>query len=103
MAKYIVAKIKSTIALAGGRAFFMPAGFTWRNIMNEVVAMKEKRAAVDVFDDLSLTLSHINALLDIMGECDKGQADVNGAAFAIQHMVKGAKTLARSMKWPRPP
>ncbi len=60
--------------------------------MNEVVV--EKRAAVDVYDDLSLTLGHINALLDIMGECDKGQADVNGAAFAIQHMVEGAKTLA---------
>jgi hypothetical protein len=28
MAKHIVAKIKSTIALAGGRAFFVPAGFT---------------------------------------------------------------------------
>ena len=25
MAKYIVAKIKGTIALAGGRAFFVPA------------------------------------------------------------------------------
>ncbi len=30
MAKYIVAKIKGTIALAGGRAFFVPAGFTNR-------------------------------------------------------------------------
>jgi len=28
MAKHIVAKIKGTIALAGGRAFFVPAGFT---------------------------------------------------------------------------
>jgi len=28
MAKYIVAKTKGTIALAGGRAFFAPAGFT---------------------------------------------------------------------------
>jgi len=28
MAKYIVAKIKGTIALAGGRAFFVPAGLT---------------------------------------------------------------------------
>jgi len=30
MAKYIVAKIKGTIALAGGRAFFVPAGSNWR-------------------------------------------------------------------------
>ncbi len=28
MADYIVAKIKGTIALAGGRAFFVPAGLT---------------------------------------------------------------------------
>ncbi len=28
MAEYIVARIKGTIALMGGRAFFVPAGFT---------------------------------------------------------------------------
>ncbi len=36
MANYIVAKKMSTIALTGGRAFFVPAGFTDRgNIMTE--------------------------------------------------------------------
>ncbi len=60
--------------------------------MNEVVA--EKRAAVDVMDDLNTKLRDIDAFLDIMTTCDHDECDVNGAAFAIQHMVKGAKTLA---------
>ncbi len=42
MAKYIVAKIKGTIALAGGRAFFVPAGFNRKNIMSEAIAIQPK-------------------------------------------------------------
>ena len=60
--------------------------------MNEVVA--KKREAVNAYDDLTLALGHINALLDIIGECDKEQADVNRAAFAIQHIVDDARKLA---------
>ncbi len=60
--------------------------------MNEVVA--EKRAAVDVMDDLNTKLRDIDAFLDIMTTCDHDECDVNGAAFAIQRMVGDAKTLA---------
>ena len=42
MAKHIVAKIKGTIALAGGRAFFVPAGFNRSNIMSEAIAIQPK-------------------------------------------------------------
>ncbi len=59
--------------------------------MSEVI---EKRAAVDVFDDLSLKLGDINAVLDIMTTCQHDECDVNGAAFAIQRMVEDAKVLS---------
>ena len=89
-------KKMSTIALAGGRAFFVPACFTDRgNIMTEVVT--EKRTAGDVYDDLTLKMGHIHSLLDIMGECDKGSADMRGAAFGIQSMVEDAKGLAEEL------
>ncbi len=38
MAKYIVAKKMSTIALAGGRAFFVPSGFIGSVKMTSVTA-----------------------------------------------------------------
>ncbi len=63
--------------------------------MNEVVA--EKRAAVDVMDDLNTKLGDINALLDIMTTCDHNECDVNGAAFAIQRMVEDAKALSNEL------
>ena len=59
--------------------------------MNEVI---EKRTACDVYDDLSLKLGHIVALLDIMAECDKDAADINAAAYAIQGVVEDAKVLS---------
>ncbi len=59
--------------------------------MNEVT---EKREAVDVMDDLNTKLRDIDAFLDIMTTCDHNECDVNGAAFAIQRMVEGAKGLA---------
>ncbi len=59
--------------------------------MNEVT---EKRTAVDVYDDLSLKMVHIGALLDILGECDKDSANDNEAAYTIQSMVEDAKRLA---------
>ena len=62
--------------------------------MNEVT---EKRAAVDVYDDMTLKMGHIVALLDILGECDKGSANVNEAAYAIQSMVEDATELAREL------
>jgi len=61
--------------------------------MNEAT---EKRTSVDVYDDLTLKLGHITALLDVMGECDKGQADVNRAAYGIQSMVEDVKGLLMS-------
>ena len=73
----------------------MPAGFTWRNIINEVVA--EKRAAVDVMDDLNTKLGDINALLDIMTTCNSEECDVNSAAYAIQRMVGDAKVLSNEL------
>ena len=60
--------------------------------MNEVVA--EKRKAVDVADELNTKLRDIDAVLDLMATCDHDECDVNGAAFAIQRIVEGAKTLA---------
>jgi len=59
--------------------------------MSEVT---EKRAAVDVIDDLNIKLGDINAVLDIMTTCEHDQCDVNGAAFAIQRMVEDAKVLS---------
>ena len=65
--------------------------------MNEVVAMKEKRKAVDVMDELDMKLGDINALLGIMTVCDREECDVNGAAFAIQRMVEDAKALSNEL------
>ena len=65
--------------------------------MNEVVAMKEKRAAVDVMDDLNTKLHDIDALLDIMATCDHNECEVNGAAFAIQRLVGDAIDLGREL------
>ena len=62
--------------------------------MNEVT---EKRAAVEVIDDLNMKLGDINALLDIMATCDHNECDVNGAAFAIQRMVDDAKVLSNEL------
>ena len=62
--------------------------------MNEVT---EKRTAGDVYNDLTFKMGHIGALLDIMAECDKDSADVNGAAYAIQSMVEDAKGLAEEL------
>ena len=62
--------------------------------MSKVVAMKEKRKAVDVADNLSTKLGDIDALLDIMGTCDHNECNVNEAAFAIQRMVEDAKALS---------
>jgi hypothetical protein len=59
--------------------------------MSEVI---EKRTAVDVYDDITLKMGHIVALLDIMGECDKGAANVNEAAYGIQSMIEDATELA---------
>jgi len=59
--------------------------------MNEVI---EKRKAVDVFDELSLKLGHIDALIGLMTVCDRDECDINTAAYAIQYMVEDTKTLA---------
>ncbi len=64
------------------------------NVMNEVVAMTEKRKAVDVYDELSLKLGHIAALLGVMAACDKGECDVNTAAYGLEYMVDDAKVLS---------
>ena len=60
--------------------------------MNEGVA--EKRAAVDVMDELNTKLRDIDALLDLLSTCDHDECDVNGVAFAMKRMVQGAQTLA---------
>ena len=65
--------------------------------MSEVVAMKVKRQAVDVYDDLSLKLGHIAALLEVMATCDKSQCDVNKAAYGLNYMVEDAFELAREL------
>ena len=57
----------------------------------------EKRTATDVYDDLTLKMGHIGALLDIIGECNKGSADVNLAAYGIQSMVEDASVLAEEL------
>ena len=62
--------------------------------MNEVT---EKRTAVDVYDDMTLKMGHIVALLDVMGECNKGSANVNEAAYGIQSMVEDVTELAREL------
>ena len=61
--------------------------------MNEVAA--EKRTAGDVYDDLTLKMGHIHALLDIMTTCEADQCDVHGAAFAIQGVVEDANVLIK--------
>ena len=48
--------------------------------MSEVIAMKGKRKAVDVVDDLDMKLGDTIALLDIMVTCDSAECNVNGAA-----------------------
>ena len=62
--------------------------------MNEVT---EKREAREVYDDLTLKMAHIVALLDVIGECDKDAANVNEAAYAIQSMVEDAKVLSNEL------
>ena len=62
--------------------------------MSEVVAMKETRKAVDVYDELSLKLGHIAALLGVMAVCDKDECDVNKAAYGLEYMVDDAKVLS---------
>ncbi len=62
--------------------------------MNEVT---EKRTPVDVYDDLSLKLGHIAALLEVMATCDKSQCDVNKAAYGLEYMVEDAKGLAEEL------
>ena len=61
--------------------------------MNEAVS--EKRAAGDVYDDLTLKMGHIHSLLDIMATCDRSQCDVQGAAYAIQGVVEDANLLIK--------
>ncbi len=63
--------------------------------MNEVVA--EKRAAVDVYDELSLKLGHIGALLGVMAVCDKDECDVGTAAYGLEYMIDNAKKLANEL------
>ena len=63
--------------------------------MNEAVS--EKRAAGDVYDDLTLKMGHIHSLLDIMATCEADQCDVHGAAFAIQGVVDEAKALLEEL------
>ncbi len=58
--------------------------------MNEVT---EKRKAVDVYDELSLKLGHIGALLGVMAVCDKDECDVGTAAYGLEYMVDNAKEL----------
>ncbi len=48
MADYIVAKKMSTIALTGGRAFFVPAGLTRRVIMSEAISLKTEISYEDL-------------------------------------------------------
>ncbi len=61
--------------------------------MNDEIAMKERRNASDVYEDLDTKLRDINAFLDIMTTCDRDQCDVNGAACALQRVVEGAIAL----------
>ena len=82
----------------GWSCFFVSAGLTNRgNIMSEVIAMKEKRKAVDVVNDLNMRLGDTIALLDIMATCRHEECDVNGAAFAIQRLVEDAKVLSNKL------
>ncbi len=57
-------------------------------------AVTEKRPANDVYDELTLKLSHIAALLEVMATCDKDQCDVNGAAYGLNYMVQDTRKLA---------
>ena len=49
MAHNMLSKIKSTVALAGGRAFFVPAGSTQDkgNTMTDVIPISDENATVD--------------------------------------------------------
>ena len=59
--------------------------------MNEVT---EKRTACNVYDELSLKLGHIGALLGVMAVCDKDECDVGTAAYGLEYMIDNAKKLA---------
>lgn len=61
--------------------------------MNGVISLKPKRIAVDVVDDLNITLGDINAVIDLITICDASQCNVNGAAFAVQRMLEDAQKL----------
>lgn len=51
------------------------------------------RNGTDIYDELTLRLGNIHAVADVIGDCDKEQADVNGAGYAICQMVKDIKAL----------
>ena len=48
---------------------------------------------LEVYDELTLRLGNIHAVADVIGDCDKEQADVNGAGYAICQMVKDIQEL----------
>ncbi len=64
--------------------------------MSEVMPIEDKNARnlVDVYDELTLRLGHIHAVADVLAECNKGQADVNGAGYAICTMVEDVMRTA---------
>jgi len=97
MAKYILAKIKVTIALAGGRAFFVPADFNRRYDINEVIPIRHKRNADDVHVELAQKLRDIRSVAILVGEVTSINgvevSAVNGAGDLIVTLTQEVEDL----------
>ena len=63
--------------------------------MSKVSNLPKKRSSVDVYDQLTLKLGHVAALLEVMAVCDKEECDVNAAAYGLNYMIEASLQLAR--------
>ena len=103
MAKYIVAKKMSTIALTGGRAFFVPAGFiSRRRIMSDPIPIKgkAKRGKTDIYDELDTKLRDIFTVADLLGEVDSdniGPEQLNATGYCLTRMIEDAQKLSSEL------
>ena len=63
-------------------------------MMSDPIPLNTNRKAIDIYDVLTLKLGHAAALLDVMATCDKGQCDVNMAAYGLSYMIEESLELA---------
>ncbi len=85
---------KGAIVFTGNRAFFVPAGFTYKgNVMTDVASIEREkpRTAADEYDEVSLKLARLKSITVLIRAANSGRIEPEefpGVGYTLEHMVE---------------